>query len=143
MQGPAGAAEGPKPALSRLLAALPLPELRRAFSKLPPGAILEEALLEEALLSDEVEIEALLDTVAPEGAERPPQAGEAPPAAPAGLMSAPDLAKLLGWAVGKTESKLRRLRIKHPDCYVESPSARRREPRYLYRTSDVLPLLGK
>lgn len=57
------------------------------------------------------------------------------------LLSAPALAKHLGQTPGRVESFLRRYRDKYPDCYREADGKRRNEPRYLYRTRDVLPAL--
>jgi hypothetical protein len=60
-----------------------------------------------------------------------------------GMLAASDLAKLLDMNLSRVESALRRYRIKYSDCYIEVPrdDRRRNLPKYLYRTSDVLPLL--
>jgi hypothetical protein len=69
---------------------------------------------------------------------RPADAGQALLTA---LMSAADLAKLLGQPTDRVETFLRRYRADHPDCCTEVDSRRTNEPRYLYRTADVWPAL--
>jgi hypothetical protein len=59
------------------------------------------------------------------------------------MLSAPDLAQLLGRDVAPVESFLRRFRKRYPDCFREVEGARRNEPKYLYRTAIVLPALQK
>jgi hypothetical protein len=66
--------------------------------------------------------------------------------APGGLavmLSAPDLARALGQPLSRVESFLRRHRQAAPDCFIETPDRRSREPHYLYRTADVWPTLQK
>jgi hypothetical protein len=76
-------------------------------------------------------------------------AAEAPPGAPpeAELLSARDLASRLGLKPDRVEVVLRRYRDEYPDCYVDTDSGgggrRRNQPRYLYRTRDVLPHLRR
>jgi hypothetical protein len=64
--------------------------------------------------------------------------GELPP-----LLSAGDLARVLQQPVARVESFLRRHRVTYPDCCteVEEGGRRKNEPRYLYRTADVWPVL--
>jgi hypothetical protein len=57
------------------------------------------------------------------------------------LLSAADLARCLGQPPDRVETFLRRVRTKCLDCYIEVESPRKGEPRYLYRTKDVWPLL--
>ena len=57
------------------------------------------------------------------------------------LASASGLAMHLGQPVDRVEVFLRRFRADHPDCYIENDSRRKKESRYLYRVSDVLPPL--
>jgi hypothetical protein len=59
------------------------------------------------------------------------------------LMSAPDLARSLGLSEDQVDSFLRRYRTAYPDCYIENESPRKTDPKYLYRTADVLPVLTK
>jgi hypothetical protein len=68
------------------------------------------------------------------------------PAEPGGsilatLASAADLARAFGLSRPRTESALRRFRKKKPDCCTETDSPRKNEPRLLYRTPVVVPLL--
>jgi hypothetical protein len=58
-------------------------------------------------------------------------------------LSAPDLARMFRLPVARVESALRRFRKSNPDCFTEVDNPRRNEPRYLYRTADVLGLLGR
>jgi hypothetical protein len=60
---------------------------------------------------------------------------------PPALLSAADLASLTGQSVDKVDSFLRRYRENYPDCYVQNESKRKTDPKYLYRTADVLPAL--
>ncbi|HKI38262.1 MAG TPA: hypothetical protein VKA46_40785 [Gemmataceae bacterium] len=75
-----------------------------------------------------------------------PECNEAPvdeaTALPA-MLSAPDLARQLGLPVPRVESALRRFRPDHPDCCVEVQNKRQNEAKYLYRTTDVLPVLQR
>jgi hypothetical protein len=59
------------------------------------------------------------------------------------LLSAGDLARLLKLSLPRVESALRRYRENHPDCFTEAENPRKNEPRYLYRTADVLPVLRR
>jgi hypothetical protein len=59
------------------------------------------------------------------------------------MLSAPDLAKRLKLPLSRVESCLRRFRDRHRDCCEEVENRRRNEPRYLYRTADVLPVLQR
>jgi hypothetical protein len=88
---------------------------------------------------------------------RPAASSAADKPAPAGLadhlsdddptlpefMSAADLARHLGEGVNAVETFLRRYRRDHEDCYRQDHEEmpRRNEPRFLYRTRDVLPAL--
>jgi hypothetical protein len=63
-----------------------------------------------------------------------PECGELPT-----MLSAADLAKVLNQPVDPLDSFLRRLREKLPDCYQETDSPRKNEPRFLYRVADVWP----
>jgi hypothetical protein len=54
------------------------------------------------------------------------------------LISSTDLAKRLGLTSNPVEVFLRRYRAKYPDCALPTDSPRRNEPRYMYRTADVL-----
>jgi hypothetical protein len=57
------------------------------------------------------------------------------------LLSASDLARLLGQPRARVEVFLRRLAEKNPGCHVETPNPRMNEPRVLYRTAVVRPAL--
>ena len=70
-----------------------------------------------------------------------PPATHPSPAPPPALLSAADLARLTGESVDKVDSFLRRYREDYPDCYVVNESKRKTDPKYLYRTADVLPAL--
>ena len=59
------------------------------------------------------------------------------------LISAPDLARKLQLPLPRVDSALRRYREIHPDCAVEVENRRPNEPRYLYRTGDVQPVVQK
>jgi hypothetical protein len=59
------------------------------------------------------------------------------------LLSARDLAEPLGQPVSRVESALRRYRQICPDCCVYSNNPRRNEPKYLYRTDEVMPILRR
>jgi hypothetical protein len=59
------------------------------------------------------------------------------------LASAKQLADALKLNEDRVEGRLRRYRKEYPDCYVETEGQRKNEPRYLYRTADVLPELQK
>jgi hypothetical protein len=59
------------------------------------------------------------------------------------MLSAPDLARRLRLSDDRVESALRRFRKKHPDCCEEVENPRKNQPRYLYRTADVLPILER
>jgi hypothetical protein len=76
-----------------------------------------------------------------EGAKSKPKAttGEILPA----LLSASDIATRIGRLRSSVTSFLTRFAETHPDCRVETPSKRRNEPAYLYRTADVWPALEK
>jgi hypothetical protein len=52
--------------------------------------------------------------------------------------SASDIARMTGSSAAAVESKLRRLRTKLPDCFVEMDSPRKNEPRFLYRVDAVM-----
>jgi hypothetical protein len=78
--------------------------------------------------------------VEPAAAQTSPVA-PAIPAPPPVLLSAADLAKLTGLSVDQVDSFLRRYRENYPDCYVRNESKRKTDPKYLYRTADVLPAL--
>jgi hypothetical protein len=56
---------------------------------------------------------------------------------------AAELARRLGQRTDRVESFLRRLREQFPDCYINTEQPRVNEPRYLYRTADVWPLLER
>jgi hypothetical protein len=74
------------------------------------------------------------------------RAAEAPTEAEAPLpvmLSAPDLARWFKLSKVRVESALRRFREDHPDCCEEVQTRRRNEPRYLYRTDDVRPVLER
>jgi hypothetical protein len=73
-----------------------------------------------------------------------PGAPELPTGVPlAALLSAPDLARQFGLPVDRVESALRRFRKDHPDCFTEVENPRKNEPRYLYRTAEVCPVLQR
>jgi hypothetical protein len=57
------------------------------------------------------------------------------------FMSAPDLAAHLGHPTPAVDSFLRRFRATNADCFEEVPTARRNEPRIVYRVMDVMPAL--
>jgi hypothetical protein len=57
------------------------------------------------------------------------------------LLSASAIAKLIRGRPATVETRLRRLRTKLPDCFREVEGRRMHEPKYLYRTADVLPEL--
>lgn len=59
------------------------------------------------------------------------------------FLSASELAKTVGQPIDAVESFLRRYRQKSPDCFMPTDSPRRNEPKYLYRTAEVLPELKK
>jgi hypothetical protein len=67
---------------------------------------------------------------------------ETPARLPA-FASASDLAVYCGLGGNQVETFLRRYREKFPDCYREAEGGRVNEPKYLYRTADVLPELQK
>ncbi|HEY7157902.1 MAG TPA: hypothetical protein VH575_28350 [Gemmataceae bacterium] len=71
-----------------------------------------------------------------EATEQTEATGELP-----ALMSAPDLARALRQPVSRVDSFLRRYRETHPDCFSETDSPRRHEPRRLYRVAVVWPAL--
>src|SRR5262249_14772008 len=56
-------------------------------------------------------------------------------------ISATDLAEKLGMPSSTVEPHLRRLRAKYDDCFQETEGRRKNEPRYMYRTAEVLPSL--
>jgi hypothetical protein len=85
-------------------------------------------------------IEGMLPAGAWSQREEPP--AREPTALPA-MLSAPDLARWLDLPVSRVESALRRYRTEHRDCCQEVENRRRNEPRYLYRTADVLPVLQR
>jgi hypothetical protein len=71
-------------------------------------------------------------------------AKEAQPALPE-FMSVADLATHLGMSADTVDAFLRRYRHNYPDCYTETEAGARRkkEPRYLYRTQEVMaPLMA-
>jgi hypothetical protein len=72
--------------------------------------------------------------------ERRPAEPDAPLPA---VLSAPDLARWFNLPVPRVESALRRFRADHPDCFHEVEDRRQNEPRYLYRTADVLSVLQR
>lgn len=53
------------------------------------------------------------------------------------LLSASDLARMIGQKPKTVETFLRRLRATRPDCFEVVESRRKNEPRYLYRVHDV------
>jgi hypothetical protein len=57
------------------------------------------------------------------------------------FLAANSLAEILGKPATVVEIFLRRFRKKFTDCFVEVEGRRKGEPRYLYRTSDVLAAL--
>jgi hypothetical protein len=57
------------------------------------------------------------------------------------LLSAPDLARILGQPPQRVETFLRRLREDSRECFMETNNPRPREPKYLYRTAVVWPAL--
>jgi hypothetical protein len=57
------------------------------------------------------------------------------------LLSAADLARLLGQPTERVDTFLRRFRRARGDCYIEVDNRRKNEPQFLYRTADVLPAL--
>jgi hypothetical protein len=57
------------------------------------------------------------------------------------FLSAADLARGFDQPVDRVETFLRRLRDKQKDCFVEVDSPKKNEPRYLYRTEEVVPAL--
>jgi hypothetical protein len=59
------------------------------------------------------------------------------------FISASDLARFLGLPPARVESALRRFRSDHPDCAFEVDNPRRNEPRYLYRSADVRPVMER
>jgi hypothetical protein len=59
------------------------------------------------------------------------------------MIAAPDLARLLELGVDRVESALRRFRERHPDCAEEQGNPRRNEPRWLYRTADIHPVVER
>ncbi|MBN9523299.1 hypothetical protein J0H58_33100 [bacterium] len=70
---------------------------------------------------------------------------ENPPAEPATvlpqLLSAPDIAKMVGRPREAVTSFLSRYAQTHPDCRVENQDRRSNEPKHLYRTANVWPAL--
>jgi hypothetical protein len=56
-------------------------------------------------------------------------------------VSIKDLAGRLGLTVGQVGSFLRRYAEKYPDCWIDNDHPRKGEPKKLYRTADVLPVL--
>ena len=62
---------------------------------------------------------------------------------PPGFMSGPQLAAELKMTPDAVDGRLRRLREKYPDCYIENDHPRPNEPCYLYRAADVMPHLKK
>jgi hypothetical protein len=81
-------------------------------------------------------------------AEGTPVAANRPDSVPA-VLSPKDLTRMLSALLGKeitegaVESFLRRHRENSPDCFitVDDDDRRRNQPKYLYRTADVLPVL--
>jgi hypothetical protein len=71
-------------------------------------------------------------------ADPPQQVAEA--AAPE-FLSVSDLAGLLHLSVDQVDAFLRRYRKKYPDCCIETEGRRKNDPKYLYRSADVLPVL--
>jgi hypothetical protein len=59
------------------------------------------------------------------------------------LMSTADLASLIGQPLSKVEPYVRRLRERNKNCFEEIENPRKNEPKYLYRSKDVLPILLK
>jgi hypothetical protein len=57
------------------------------------------------------------------------------------MLSAADLAREIGMDPRRVESFLRRYRKRYPDCCEQIESPRKNEPKYLYRTKDVVPVL--
>ena len=57
------------------------------------------------------------------------------------FLSVSDLAGLLHRSVDQVDAFLRRHRRKYPDCCIETESRRKNGPKYLYRSTDVWPVL--
>ena len=70
----------------------------------------------------------------------PPPAGEIAALLPE-FMSAVDLAKITGLSEAAVDSFLRRYRKKYADCFIETEGRRKGDPKFLYRTAEVLPTL--
>jgi hypothetical protein len=121
-------------AVSMLFGGLNLDTLRRLTDWLQYEFGFE---LRRAWATESPELLRLLTNLPPIPQAAATNDGAPPPA----LLSAADLARLTGQSVDKVESFLRRYRRDYPDCYVESESKRKTEPKYLYRTADVLPAL--
>jgi hypothetical protein len=77
--------------------------------------------------------------------EAPPgRADEVPPQEPAILPAFAEpsyLAACLQQPVDRVDSYLRNYRKNHPDCCVQVPHQRKSEPKCLYRTAEVWPVL--
>jgi hypothetical protein len=106
----------------------PTPIAADILNRLAEGASLLGTSIHSALQSGSGELKPM--AAEPTGAELLPI-----------YLSASDLASLTGLSVDQVDSFLRRHRRGYPDCYIENESPRRNEPRYLYRTADVLPAL--
>jgi hypothetical protein len=108
----------------------------------PPAADSEAAGTQPALTpEDELQAREILTQVIArdrETLDNPTPAGQDATAWPT-LLSATDLADRLGQSRDAVSAWLRRYRRRFPDCVRETEGARRNDPRYLYRTADVLP----
>jgi hypothetical protein len=58
-------------------------------------------------------------------------------------ISGPDLAHFLGLPRHRVVSALRRFRAAHPDCFDEIDNPRENEPRIIYRTAAIAPVIDK
>jgi len=55
--------------------------------------------------------------------------------------SGPELARKLEITNDAADARLRRIREKYPDCFIEIDHPRANEPKYIYRVADVIDLL--
>jgi hypothetical protein len=129
-----------------------MPDVACAKHDPAPGAVLADVETTTAQEREEKSPKPTADALetAPKGdAAFKPKVAEEPQTPPASqevaplseYLSASELARRLNQPAARVETFLRRYREKHLDCAVTVDSRCKNEPRYLYRSADVLPAL--